>query len=77
MGQSMEPTELQTRLTQLLPGETVLLSEKEFQEAFNALPGTDLRKRVARWFAEASDCTVLFMGEERVFAVFTKQPALA
>jgi hypothetical protein len=70
----MKPAELQTRLTQLLPGETVLLSEKEFQEAFNALPGTDLRKRVARWFAEASGCTVLYMAEERAFAVFTKQP---
>jgi len=70
----MEPAKLQRRLTQLLPGENVLLSEKEFQEVFNALPDTDLRKRVARWFAEASGCTVLFMGEEQGFAVFTKQP---
>jgi hypothetical protein len=53
----------------------VLLSEKEFQEVFHVLPETDLRKRVARWFAEASGCTVLFMGEEHMFAVFTKQPS--
>jgi hypothetical protein len=70
----MEPKELQSRLTQLSSGETVLLSEREFQEVFRVLPETDLRKRVARWFAEASGCTVLFMGEEHMFAVFTKQP---
>ena len=50
----MEPKELQSRLTQLSLGETVLLSEKEFHEVFHVLPETDLRKRVARWFAEAS-----------------------
>jgi hypothetical protein len=70
----MEPGELQRRLTRLLSGETVLLNEKEFQEVFRLLPETDLRKTVARWFAEASGCTVLFMGEEHMFAVFTKQP---
>jgi len=71
----MEPGELQSRLTQLSSGETVLLSEKEFQEAFHMLPETGLRKRVARWFAEASGCTVLFIGEEHMFAVFSKQPS--
>ena len=34
----MEPKELQSRLTQLSLGETVLLSEKEFQELFHVLP---------------------------------------
>jgi len=34
----MEPKELQSRLTQLSLGETVLLSEKEFQEVFHVLP---------------------------------------
>jgi hypothetical protein len=71
----MEPGELQRRLTRLLSGETVLLNEKEFQEVFRLLPETDRRTTVARWFAEASGCTVLFMGEEHMFAVFTKQPS--
>jgi hypothetical protein len=68
----MKVDDLQRRLAQSLPGEPILLSESEFRAAFYAFPAGESQKQAARRAAADAGCSVLFMGDEGVFAVFTK-----
>jgi hypothetical protein len=58
----MKATELQDRLAQLVPGETLLLPAAEIEQAFNSYPIPEERRAAAAILAAWYQCRLTFCG---------------